>query len=562
MNRTWLRTLLFAALAVAALSPALAVVSLLADRYDWRYFEALGEISRRTVVWYHQAPLWNPYSCGGEVDLANPQSLDASPTFLLLLLFGTAFGYKLTFCVYHFCALDGTFRLARRLGSSATGATLAAWGYGLSGYLALHFSEGHLTFAGVALFPYLLLGFDRALDESEWIIPTGLTAAWIVLDGGTFTPPMAAELLLLWAMVAAIERRSLRPFALLAGAGGVALAVSAVRMLPVLEFIHDHPRPPFMRALDRSMPWQILGDLIAWREFGPLPGRKYWSHEYAARVPWALLPCVAAAVGALFRRGAARKIGLVLLLGLLLTMGNFSPVAPWSLLQRLPVLKDLRVPSRHLVLVVLGASLLAAMGWDVIAARWPRRARLGIALCVLAALDGTLYTAVQWRKLFTVVREPPDPPVRFYHTEGNWRSMRDVLWAGHGSLGCDEEAPLQRAEALDPGDVPQERLLDPAAGQVVSSDWTPNRRTITLDLQRPTVLLINSNWNEHWKSEVGRVTQVAGRLAVELPAGRQTVTLRYAPRSFAVGSAVSALALPLLLGCFFYRRWRRTSTGS
>src|SRR5207245_349948 len=82
---------------------------LFSSRYDWRYFESMGEISRRCVLWYHEAPLWNPYSCGGEVGLANPQSLDVAPTFLLLLLFGTALGYKLALTCYYFCALDGTY---------------------------------------------------------------------------------------------------------------------------------------------------------------------------------------------------------------------------------------------------------------------------------------------------------------------------------------------------------------------------------------------------------------------------------------------------------------------
>ena len=88
--------------------------------------------------------------------------------------------------------------------------------------------------------------FDHSLDEWEWIIPTGMFASWIALLGGTFTPPMAGELLVLWATMAALARRSLRPFALLAAAGAVALAVGAVRMFPAAA----QPRPPRLRAPD------------------------------------------------------------------------------------------------------------------------------------------------------------------------------------------------------------------------------------------------------------------------------------------------------------------------
>ena len=288
--------LVLALVALAAMATALAKGSLLSIRYDWKYFESMGEISRRSVLWYHQAPLWNPYSCGGEVGLANPQSLDAAPTFLLVLLFGVGLGYKLGLLLYHFVALDGMYRLSRRFGLSIEGALLAALGFGLSGYFALHFSQGHVTFIGATLYPYLLLCYDRAVDEIEWAIPTGLVAAWILSLGGTFTPPMAAELLLVWATVRAVERRSARPFALLAIAAVVAFACLAVRLLPVLQFIHDHPRPPFMRATDRLWPHELVQALVYWRALAPVAGHQYWSHEYTARLPLRLpgvsiVPC-------------------------------------------------------------------------------------------------------------------------------------------------------------------------------------------------------------------------------------------------------------------------------
>ena len=597
-----LPTLLLVACAFGALAPAWTSSHLLADRYDWRYFDAMGEISRRSVAWYHEAPLWNPYSCGGEVALANPQSLDAAPTFLLVVLFGVALGYKLAFAFYIFCALDGTRRLALRLGISATGSLLSALGFGLSGYCALRFSEGQVTFIGITLFPYLLLFFDRSLDEIEWAIPTGIIAAWIALLGGTFTPPMAAQVLLLWAVMAVFKRRTIVPIALLGLAGMVALTVGAVRMLPVLEFVHAHPRPPFMRAVDRSGPWHLLWDLVAWRTFGPLDfnsynseqlvpkaiahaiahafERKYWSHEYAARLPFGLLflwPPMLFWLAWSKRldpalRWSARRASLLTIYGALLSMGNFARFAPWSLLQKLPVMRDLRVPSRHLVIVLLGLALLSGIGWDhaarLIAARWPDRKRLvprlGLALILLCAVDGVVYSALTWRGIFTVWIPIPDEPTRFYHDDrGDWRTMRDHLFQGHGSLGCDEEAPLQRAEALDPGNVAQERLLDPAAGEVVASEWSPNRRIVTVDLQRPTTLLVNSNWNEHWTVDRGAVTKVAGRLAVDLagsPPGRSTFTLRYSPRSFPVGAAITALALPLLALLFGFARRRRRRT--
>jgi hypothetical protein len=572
--RSW-PVLLFLVAAVCALSPALRNAGRLSVRYDFRYFDTMTEVARRTILWHHEAPLWNPYPCGGEVDLANPQSMEAAPTFLFVLLAGTAAGQKLALLLYYFLALLSAYHLARWLSLSPIAAALCALGYGLSGYLALHLGAGHVNFAGVALYPALLLFFDRALGEIEWLVPLALCAAWIALLGGTFTPPMAGVLLCLWAGERAVATRSLRPLGLLLLMVLLALLCSAVRMLPVLEFLRDHPRPPFRRGVtDVSHPLHLLSDLFAWRELEPVPGRKYWSHEYAARLPYVLAPLWL--LSPLLLRGASperrrllRRLSLLLLFGVLLSMGNFLPVAPWSLLQRLPVFSDLRVPSRFLILVVLALALIAGLCWDAVAARLGPRARwLGPLLVLLCAVDGAAYTAAQFRGHFVAQVRTPPGPVPFYHVPGDWSTMREEVFAGRGVLRCDEEAPLQRAEALDEGEVPQERLLDPAAGEITAARFSPNRRVVTVDLQRDTLLLINSNWNEHFRADVdgkpGRVTRVAGRLAVDLaglPPGRRVVTVRYAPRSFFIGAAVSAISLPAMLAWFVWRRRLRRQLG-
>src|SRR4029079_10692336 len=97
---------------------------------------------------------------------------------------------------------------------------------------------------------------------------------------------------------------------------------------------------------------------------------------------------------------------------------------------------------------------------------------------VLVAADGAWFTSLHYKDVFTAYVEVPKTPPRFFQEHSLWRYMRDKLFAGHGSIdtpgskegpGCDEEAPLQRAEELDAGDVPQERLLDPAAGEVLDT---------------------------------------------------------------------------------------------
>ena len=586
-----LPALLAALLVFAALSPALlhGAGRLLSARYDWRYFETMVEVARRSVVWYGQAPLWNPYSCGGEVDLANPQALVGAPTFLFTLLFGTAWGLKLSLFTYYWLALGGMYCLARRLGLDALPAAIAAVCFGLSGYFATHLGAGHINFATVGLFPLLIYCFDRALATFEWALPAAAVAAWIALYGGTFTPVLAGEILFLWATAAALSpwpgaalaglplrRRLLRAYGLLALIPVGALLLGAYRMVPALEFMLDHPRPLFRRRPDFTPLSRLAFDLFAWRTLGPLPGRIYWSHEYTARMPQVAAPLLVLALLSTRLRPLALRLLPLTALGALLTMGNFSPYAPWSLLQKLPIARDLRVPSRHLILVVFFLALLAGVGADGLTA-WlrriaPRPARLlAPALLLLAfvgaSVDSVLFTNLHFRDNFQALMVPPAAPPPFFYVAGHWSQMRELVFGGNGVLNCDEEAPLQRAKSLDVGDVPQVRLADPQAGAILSSQFSPNRRRIRIGLQRSdTLLLLNSNWNEHFHlrgpaAQAGaQIIHPDGQLAVDLralPPGLHDIDVVYAPRSFSVGVALSLITLPLAVLWFVRRANRR-----
>ena len=54
---------------------------------------------------------------------------------------------------------------------------------------------------------------------------------------------------------------------------------------------------------------------------------------------------------------------------------------------------------------------------------------------------------------------------------------------------------------------------------------------------------MNQNWHPGWRSSAGTVVSDNGLLAVDLPAGAQTVTLRFLPRSALGGIATSLLGL-------------------
>ncbi len=565
--------LLFLVLAVASVAPVFRHPDHFAWPYDWRYFQSWLEVGRRTLLWYHQLPVWNPYGCGGEVLWANPQSMVASPIILLMVLFGTALGIKVALVAYAFCAFDGAYRLTRSFGVGIGGALVAAVVFGTNGWLALHVSSGHANFASASLFPYLWLFYRHSVTDEpgawRWTLPLGAVAAWIVADGGTTTPAMATVLLATVATIDAVQKRSARPYLLLLGAAGVAALIGCARLLPTLEFAIDHPRHQW--ETDANTVWSMIANGYIWRGVEAVSGKHYWFHEYGWRLAYVTPPLIL--VSLFVRR--TRAVWLVVVVGATIVAGRAIPYGPWWLLKHLPLFRDLRVPSRYSLLFALGFSILCGAAWCAIVERlaargWSAKKRTFATalLVVVCAIDGVAFDWFCYHDVFQTPMAQAATGTRFFQAHSEWRTMMNHVLDNHGAIGCDEEAPLERADHLDEGDVAQVRLADPAAGTVRQTSWSPNRISFSVRLTSPTTVLINQNWNEHWRTTQGKIEKVGGkverdvdggRLGVALPAGEHEFSVYYRPRSFTIGLIVSAISAPMLLALWLViaRRRRR-----
>src|SRR3990167_6572682 len=63
---------------------------------NWDLWLFYNEAARVNTLEYKQMPFWSPYSCGGNVLLAHPESQFFSPMTLLNLLYGTILGIKIS----------------------------------------------------------------------------------------------------------------------------------------------------------------------------------------------------------------------------------------------------------------------------------------------------------------------------------------------------------------------------------------------------------------------------------------------------------------------------------
>ena len=191
-----------------------------------------------------QVPLWNPYE-----NLGVPLAADvtASVFYPGKLIFALPLGYDLLYKLYitgHvLLAAATTYTLARHWKVSRDGAGLAAICYAFSGSVLYQYCNV-VFLVGAAWLPMAVLAADRALvDRSiRWAVVLGVVLATITLGGD---PQMAYHcglltvfysLLLWWREPAGAGQLTRSRTVLILIAVACGLALSAVQVLPSLEF--------------------------------------------------------------------------------------------------------------------------------------------------------------------------------------------------------------------------------------------------------------------------------------------------------------------------------------
>ncbi len=379
---------------------------------DWNY-----NIERCWAAWYsvtrlHRFPWTQQWICGGYPLFTYPNFHFSPPFFPMQLLFGVATGLHLEVVVHIAIGFAGGWFLARVLEISPLGAFGCALTFMGSSWYYLHLGAGHLEFMSYAYVPWVLgffwlsakggdvtsegnsmrtrLAAGRTLQSAGSVErPAGMTIlagallALIIFEGGVVDVlPHTMLLLGVLAVFLSVGRLSLWPLVTLLGVTLVAMALSAIKWIPMELIFRD-----FVRAVpdneSNRLTWmvrfifsrdQAMDNFRNVTPFGP------W--EYGAYIS----PILAGL--ALIGAASRRAIPWLLLAALLFVtaMGSFGVFAPWRLLHRLPVWYEIRLPSRFLILFTLCVGVLVGLGIDRLRVDKVSRVTISALLC-LAMLD-------------------------------------------------------------------------------------------------------------------------------------------------------------------------------
>ena len=335
-----------------------------------------------TTLRMGEVPLWNPLVGMGAPLIANYQTaLFYPPNWIYFVLHTVgdvplmAWGIAPLVALHMAWAGWGMYTLARQLALRELSAAVSGLAFGLSGYLV---ARGHflsITHAAAWL-PWILLAAHHFAIKPgrRSFLKLTIVLALQLLAGHAQITWYTVLLAVAWMVFWTGRQGNLQGLLGLVAAGGCAALLTAVQLLPTLEYLIQSQRASaidFDFALNYSFwPWHFL-TLIAPHFFGSPATGDYWGSgaywEDAAYV--GLLPLVFAMVAILQRRKTSGNKALVgflvviTMISFVLALGKHTPVFPW-LYKNVPSFDMFQAPARYLIWAVFALALLAGIGID------------------------------------------------------------------------------------------------------------------------------------------------------------------------------------------------------
>jgi len=547
--------------------------------HDWDQHLMYNAVPKNTILEFKQFPLWNPYYCGGNALLANPQSSFLNPLFIFILIFGEVLGLKLLIFIYLIIGLFGMFLLARYIKISLISSYLSAILFMLSGLYAMHLSVGHTVWMQMALIPYVFLFYLKSIKKIEYIFLSALFMVFIFLGGGIYPLIFIVLILGFYSILITIKTwktsktKYLKNMVLIFL---LFLLFSSIKLIPMLEFTNEHS---FVKGDFQDNSFKKMIEALTFRDvesrldylynsategFGVIWG---W-HEYHAYI--GILPILLFLIGSIFLFRKEWPLVLLAILFFFIAWGSNSIINIWGLLRQFPIISDLHGSSRFLTVVIFSLSLTVGKFTSIfenkkIFFRFKnKKFRFWTLILILFTLIIFVDLFLVNSQLFThsFVKEPIEiEKQEFTQVTGDKHKVPySVFLANMGIVTCDERVK-PKLKAIPSFDIKTGAIYTNYIGEayILESNRTqqitffsPNK--IKVNTNESGTLVLNQNYVKGWKAEDVKIKNVNGLIGVDVEKN-QEIVFYYLPNSFVLGSLVSALSL--IFGLVLFIKFNR-----
>ena len=530
---------------------------------DWDQHLFYHAVPRKTLLEHHQFPLWNPYYCGGTVMLANPQSRFLSPTFLLILLLGEVKGIKLEIWLHLVIGMMGMYLLGRHYGLDKLSAWMPSFVYMLSSMYPLNLSVGMTWFLSVAYLPWAFLCYLKGFESLNFSLLSGLFLVLMYFSGGAY--PLAITLLFLafYSLTVVRKHGVVRVVRNLSSTLIFAFLLGAVKLLPSIAFLHEHPR----RINDYSgfslnlLLHSLLSrdqSISAMKRFeqkeGFLDGMSYGMDENGMYI--GLIPLLLFLLGLFLHRRHWRLL-LCFLLFLWLSFGDRVPLSLWKLAHAMPIYDSMRVAQRFRIVFMLimaifsGFGLLSLRSYVLRRFTRPIMADLtGFVILGVILVDLMLVNSPIFKEAFPILPLETKREENFYQISrfsdyGSGSGMYPAFLSNIGVVEGYESANVPR-NAIPKGSPSYkgEVFLHGTEGKVFIRSWSPNKVLVEVDISKEGYLVLNQNFYTGWRAKAEqkrKVVSLEGLIGVKVLPQDKVIELRYLPVSFIFGLILSCI---------------------
>ncbi len=410
----------------------LALLLVTSHQVDWDYFYTNLEVDLQSWFLDHDLPLWSYSFCGGSPRISDPQAFGLSPVFIPVLIFGSVIGAKI---IYFGLTIIGYFSLRFIICSiTDTDKRIASYlslYYVLGYFFIWHARVGHITFATIHIWVLVYAISIYLIQQSKFC--TGYFFALIIaiISGLTAGPyhaliffalPVSIFLLpaLMYCKKIHLHKTGIYQIVI---AIIISFIITAPKLYAIIQHQVEFPRTLFEIVQDNSSLFEsflyLFTPTYEDKFLGLIKHTKHYKVWEYAGFSWnhiTFFVCLIFAIKTKIIENRAIIIAslLIVLFGLLLMLGDFSPDAPFNLLNKYLFHDSMRMSGRFVIVVCFGLTLLqAAILYNPNSQQLNlllNIQRIGILSSIVIPMSFALSQNINWTKLY---KSKPGFPDKF-----------------------------------------------------------------------------------------------------------------------------------------------------
>lgn len=593
---------LIALLAILFYLPLFADISHGIPSVDWCGIYPYLEFFRISLFEYHQFPLRIPHFEGGYPFIGFPYDISLSPLSLIVLAFGGIEGTKITIFLIVLCGAISVFYLTRRLlrynlvGSVFSSVAFLFCSWGPCQYLESNYEKLYFY-----LLPLLVVLLIKSTQNKKFIFFASVALGIVVVSAGSIFIPIAIFLFFfaclhaIWFEKPIKIKVNIRYPAVFALIMLTTFFISMAKILPMRQLLSRKDIKSVHFSYE-NIYTEIAKTMVVTQERDVTPKKLHdWlfktdsyivgtEKDDYVQIYFGYIPVILAGLAGIFYWKKTWRYLILLVISIFISFGPHSPVDLFKWLWHLhPYVRSIwRLDEYFTFQIFFLIAIISGRFFSVLDV--PRR-RLLVWLLIpvtISSLNNMFWSNRRFLKNQIYLRDKsefsfkkeffqvkvknyigwPEPYQidQYYYLQSNI-GLIDWLF-GNLAIKTNVE-PKYLVKEGDSRYLPAELdRLDPnpayrgevfflhKENQAKLQYFSPNKILVSAQLKNSDTLIINQNYHQSWKTDIGKLSDRGGQLAVVLDEpGDYIIQLTYVPLEFYRGLAVSIASL--LLSYYF-----------